>query len=153
MMDYCLQLNEPKDKLIKWYGWIFILFLCLTPLVFILLPILMYNVGYFNKMLKNSKISQEVTLQGILLNCNLNSRNIDGLNAISGELVIISQGNRINCSFLKYTKKGESVPSLESDSNVDVSGTFDREGIFKVASIVEKNSGKTYSTLPTVSVY
>ncbi|MFZ5649312.1 MAG: hypothetical protein ACOY4I_00465 [Bacillota bacterium] len=153
MIENAIVQNDQIEKLIKWYGWIFILVLCLTPVVFVLLPVLMYNVSYFNRMIKSSKIPQEVSIQGYLLNCRLERKNVDGLNAITGDILVNSGGRQIDCSFLKYARKGEIVPQIAPDSEVVVAGAYDEKGVLRVSAITDNKSGKLYSTMPTLSVY
>lgn len=143
----------PRDKLIKWYGWIFILFLCFTPLVFVLLPVLMLNVNYFNKKLKESRIKEEMLVEGVLSKCIWSTANDNGLNFIKGELVILVAGKEINCSYLKYTRKGEVAPEIGTGINVIMTGSFGNDGIFKIRTIREDISLLVYTTEPSISVY
>lgn len=148
-------ISKPKkEKLVKWYGWIIIFLLCMTPLVIIILPKLMLNVGRINRMLKDSRIPVEHSLTGEIVDLAWD-KNIDGdLISIECQMLIkVDQEGDIKASFRKFVGKGYQTDMLISESDhVEVAGTY-KENIFFISSIRNLNSKNVYDSEPLVSVY
>ena len=147
--------SQPKkEKLVKWYGWIIILILCLTPLVIIILPKLMLNVGRINKILRESQIPDVDVISGEIIEIQWN-RHVDGdLICIEGQMVIDTKLNgQVNTIFRKYVgpKYNETIDLVVKDQ-VEVRGQF-KDNSFLVRSISKLEDKQYYDTLPLVSVY
>ncbi|SHK70733.1 hypothetical protein [Desulforamulus aeronauticus] len=147
--------SQPKkEKLVKWYGWIIILLLCVTPLVIIILPKLMLNVGRINKILRESQIPETDSINGEVLEVQWN-RIVDGdIICIEGQMLIdTKERGQINTVFRKYVgpKYNETIDVSLKDP-VGLTGKYE-EDIFLVRSIRNLDTKQIYDTAPLVSVY
>lgn len=143
-----------KEKLIKWYGWIFILFICLTPLVIIFLPKLMLNVNRINSLLKDSRIPEKQQISGKVSKISWHKTYDGDLGCLQGHIdVIDDRGHAINCIFKKYIgPKFNQTININHLDNLTMTGTFSGD-TFLIRNIQNHTNSQTYSTEPAVSVY
>ncbi|MTI80960.1 MAG: hypothetical protein FH758_08755 [Firmicutes bacterium] len=169
--------KEKKDKMIKWYGWITIIVLCITPLVFVLLPILMVNTSRIGKILRESITPEKDYISGMVKTANWEIKNEVGMDSVFGELEIEREDNEVvQCSFLKYVgetnknlpeiKEGDIIEAVgqineqseesnvEEEINQEKKGQQEMEGSkFIIKNIRKKNSDKIYTSDPALAVY
>ncbi len=146
--------REKKEKLIRWYGWITILLVAFTPFIILLLPRIMANTSRINALLKKSRISEESSVEGTLLGANWEMKVVDGLNLITGELEVATNGSIKQCSYLKYVGfKNAVIPEIKENSPVRLTGREEPDGKFAIRCLYDLSSGKVYTTEPSVSVY
>lgn len=161
---------EEKHKLIKWYGWITIIVLCLTPLVFILLPVLVVNTSRIGRMLRESRVPEEQAIRGKVLQTKWKFHPETGLHHIKGQLIILADdGNRVECSFFKYVAPNQkSTPDINAGDHLEITGQFrpweelDQEGnivkqpdrkVFAIRNVRNLRNGAVYTTEPILRVY
>ncbi len=147
--------SQPKkEKLVKWYGWIIILLLCVTPLVIIILPKLMLNVGRINKILRESQIPETDSINGEVLEVQWN-RTVDGdIICIEGQVLIdTKERGQINTVFRKYvgSKYNETIDISLKDP-VELTGKYEDDS-FLIRSILNLKTKEIHDTAPLVSVY
>lgn len=148
--------TEQIYKLIKWYGWITIILLCVTPLVFLLLPILMVNTNKITGMLKQSKVIEEDSLTGTVKEANWEMDHDSGVHYIKGMLKIENKsGEIVESKFLKYIGPDQRVhPDILIDDNVEMTGQFKTdENIFAIRNIRNLRDYKVYTTKPSLRMY
>ncbi|MEG6615033.1 hypothetical protein V6C27_01150 [Peptococcaceae bacterium 1198_IL3148] len=154
-----IYIKTPKEKvhkLIKWYGWITIILLCITPLVFLLLPVLMVNTNKINGMLRESQVLEEDSLAGTVKEANWETDHDSGVHYIKGMLQIENSGGEIvECKFFKYIGPDQKVlPDILVDDNVEMTGQFKTDdNIFAVRNIRNLRNDKVYTTKPSLRMY
>lgn len=152
--------KEPKDKLIKWYGWITILVLFLTPLVFILLPVLMLNTSKINRLLKESRVPETDAVEGTVKEVNIELKHEDAIFSIQGEIKLEDhQGELITCTYLKYVGKDTRIiPDINEGDKLQITGHLKAEEGEEEPSLLIRNirnveTQKVYTTEPVLSMY
>ncbi|MBO8137568.1 MAG: hypothetical protein H0Z40_05470 [Desulfotomaculum sp.] len=148
--------REKKDKLIKWYGWITIIVLCLTPLVFVLLPILMVNTSRIGKILRDSRVPEEDSLTGTVKKASWELKNEIGLDSIVGELEVEGSSNEIiRCTFLKYVgENNKKLPGIKEGDKIEAVGKLNmEENKFEIKNIRHLETGRIYTSEPALAVY
>ncbi|WP_051688218.1 hypothetical protein [Desulfofalx alkaliphila] len=148
--------KEEKDKLIKWYGWITILVICITPLVLVFLPLLMLNTSKINKMLKESRVPEVDWLSGRAQEVNFGLKNEDGVDSVQGEIIVQDEeGQLIKCTFLKYVGKDTKIlPEIKESNLLEITGKMDKEDkVFLIRNVRVVETEKVYTTEPVLSVY
>lgn len=143
-----------KEKLVKWYGWLVLLLVCMTPLVIILLPKLMINVNKINGLLRESIIPETDTLEGNVTLINLAKTNDGGLGCIEGNIEIFTLDSQlVKCSFKQYVgpNYNERINLTEGDK-VCLTGTY-KDEVFMIKKIKNISLNQEYSSEPMVSVY
>lgn len=154
-----IQIETPKQeihKLIKWYGWITIIILCITPLVFVLLPVLMVNTNKINAMLKESRVPEDSSLSGIVNELNWETDHETGLHYVKGVLKVQESASEIiECDFFKYVGPDQKVfPDVQIGDNVEMTGQFKAdENRFAIRNIRNLSDGKVYTTEPSLRMY
>ncbi|ABO50386.1 hypothetical protein Dred_1862 [Desulforamulus reducens MI-1] len=145
---------ERKEKLIKWYGWIVILILCMTPLVIVLLPKLMLNVGRINKILRESIVSETTKIRGDVANITWNKHADGDLGCIEGDIELQTNGHTpILCKFKKYVgpKHNQTIVVNKTDKLL-LTGTYE-DNVFLIRKLENQSNQYVYTTEPQVSVY
>lgn len=152
--------QEPRYKLIKWYGWITIIVLCFTPLVFVLLPLLMMNTSKINSLLKESRIPEQTALIGKVQSAIWQAAHQDGVHYIKGQLKIYQEQVLVLCSFLKYVGPYQKqLPDIKEGDWVEMTGQFktntdeNKENIFAIRNIRSLPDGTVFTSEPTLRVY
>ncbi|MBM7854866.1 hypothetical protein JOC37_001244 [Desulfohalotomaculum tongense] len=148
--------RERKDKLIKWYGWITITVLCLTPLVLILLPVLMVNTSKIGRILRESRVPGESSLVGTVKKARWELKNEIGLDSIVGELEIEKNDQEIiSCTFLKYVgESNKELPEIKEGDKIEAIGKFnEQENKFAVKNIRNVSTNRIYTSEPALAVY
>ncbi|TYO93927.1 hypothetical protein LX24_02491 [Desulfallas thermosapovorans DSM 6562] len=148
--------REEKEKLIQWYGWITIMILCLTPIVFIFLPLLMMNTSKINNMLKESRIPEEDSLTGVVKKAVWEVENQSGVFAVAGELEVENeQGQPVLCSFKKYVgNKTKAVPYVAPGDKIAITGRFSAgDNKFLIRNLLKQDNDYIYTSEPVLSVY
>lgn len=163
--------QEEIHKLIKWYGWITIMVLCITPLVFILLPILVMNTGKIGNMIKGSRIPEEEGIAGTVQQAHWEADNEAGVHYVKGQLTILTQSSTmVECSFLKYVGPAQRLlPDIKEGDNVEMTGQFrtaenideadnnaaelQDKNIFAIRNVRKLQDGAVYTSEPTLRVY
>lgn len=147
-------IREKKERLIKWYGWIPILLAAFTPLIILILPRIMVNTNRINKLLKESRISEESSAEGYLVRAKWELKQLDGLNLISGELEVDTGDSVKQCTFQKYVGfKNAVIPEVCEHSRVRLSGREESGGTFAIRNLYDLSAQRGYTTEPSVSVY
>ncbi|AEG60275.1 hypothetical protein [Desulforamulus ruminis] len=151
----CFVALEKKEKLVKWYGWIVILFICMTPLVIVLLPKLMINVNRIHSLLKNSIVPETAVLEGQVTHYCWNRVNDGGLVSIEGEMTVTSKENKtVQCLYKKYVGPNwQQIPDFLPSHQLYLTGSFQDDGVFQIASARNLSTQQMYTTKPVVSVY
>ncbi|CCO07073.1 hypothetical protein [Desulforamulus hydrothermalis] len=146
--------RKKKEKLVKWYGWIFILLICMTPLVIIVLPKLMLNVNRINTLLRESIIPEKESVNGNVNKVTWNKTYDGDLGCIEGEIEIINHENKIiKCIFKKYVgPKYNETFELNVNDNIYLTGLF-KENVFLIRNMQNNGNNQVYTTEPMVSVY
>lgn len=162
--------QEEIHKLIKWYGWITIIVLCITPLVFILLPILMMNTSKISNMLKESRIAEEQGLAGTVQQVQWEFIQETGLHYVKGQLTLLPPTDApVECSFFKYVGPDQKLlPDIKEGDGVEMTGQFKTaedineddntaeqldKNIFAIRNIRNLEDGAIYTSEPTLRVY
>lgn len=148
--------QEEKHKLIKWYGWITIILVCLTPIVFYLLPMLMLNTSKINKMLRESRIPEENSLAGTVEKVNWEAKHESGVHFIEGMLNVENDEEEIiPCKFLKYVgPEQKELPDINVGDKVEITGQLIAdENKFVIRNIRKVTNGNVYTTEPALAVY
>lgn len=150
--------QEEKEKLIQWYGWITIIIVCLTPIVFIFLPLLMINTSKINNMLKESRIPEEDALSGVVKKADWELENESGVLAIIGKLEVevgSNDGHSLPCSFKKYVgNKNRAIPYITHGDKLEITGRFNTDdNIFLIKNMRKKGMDYIYTSEPILSVY
>lgn len=146
--------REKKEKLIKWYGWIPILLAAFTPLIILILPRIMVNTNRINKLLKESRVSEESFAEGCLVGAKWELKQLDGLNLISGELEVDTGDFVKQYSFQKYVGfKNANIPEINENSRVRLTGREEPGGTFAIRNLYDLSAQRVYTTEPSVSVY
>lgn len=143
-----------KEKLVKWYGWLVLLLICMTPLVIILLPKLMINVNRINGLLRESIIPETDTLEGNVMQINLAKSNDGGLGCIEGDIEVSTLDNQlVKCSYKQYVgpNYNEMINVTEGDK-VYLTGTY-KDEVFMIKMIKNISLNQEHSSEPLVSVY
>ncbi|GAB6157484.1 hypothetical protein JCM39194_06840 [Desulfotomaculum varum] len=146
--------RRKKEKLVKWYGWIIILLICMTPLVIIVLPKLMLNVNRINTLLRESKIPEVESIYGNVRKVTWNKTYDGDLGCIEGEIEIIShENNVIKCIFKKYVgPKHNETFNVNVNDHVCLTGLF-KDNVFLIRNMQNNSNSQVYTTEPMVSVY
>lgn len=147
---------EKKDKLIQWYGWITIIILCLTPLVFILLPLLMMNTSKINAMLKESRVPEDNAVTGVVKEAEWKLENECGIELVSGRFSVLNnEGDTICCTFHKYVgKNSRALPDIHEGDRLEVTGQMKSDEDTLVARNIRNLSKNViYTSEPSLSVY
>lgn len=164
--------QEEAHKLIKWYGWITIIVLCVTPLVFILLPILVMNTSRIGKMIRESRVSEEEGIAGTLTEAQWEFNTETGLHHVKGQLTLLpATGEAIKCSFLKYVAPNQDLlPAIKVGDAVEITGQYKpladlidatgdtpteptNEKIFAIKNMRNLADGTIYTSEPILRVY
>lgn len=147
--------REKKEKLIKWYGWIFILVVAFTPLIILLLPLLMVNTNKINNILKLSRINEELYVEGVVRKAKWESRKEYGLDLIAGELELETpDGAGALCTFYKYVGPNNiAIPEIHENHLVGLTGQKLPDGCIAIRNIQNFSIKRSYTTEPSVSVY
>lgn len=151
----CSVAVEKKEKLVKWYGWIVIFFICMTPVVIVLLPVLMINVNRISSLLRNSIIPEADVVEGTVTHASWTRTNDGGLVSIEGEIELISKDNKtLKCLYKKYVGQNwQQTPEFSPSNQLYLTGSFQDDGIFRIASARNVCTQQMYTTKPAVSVY
>ncbi|WP_018084339.1 hypothetical protein [Desulfurispora thermophila] len=146
--------RKEKEKLIKWYGWIFVLVICLTPLVIIILPKLMLNVNRINSLLKESCIPEKQSINGVVNRVSWHKTYDGDIGCIEGHIEIIdSHNNVIHCLFKKYVGPNfNQLININYNDNLYLTGIF-KDQLFLIRNIKNNTNNQVYTTEPMVSVY
>lgn len=153
MLNINQKIYQKKEKLVKWYGWIFILVVCLTPLVIILLPKLMLNVGNINKMLKESIIPNDKTLNGKVVNVTWQKYTNGDIGCIEGDIELENvDASIVQCKFKKYVgpKHNETFHITKNDQ-ILVNGSY-QDNVFLIKNLGNLTNQYLYTSEPQVSV-
>jgi len=146
--------RRKKEKLVKWYGWIFILLICMTPLVIILLPKLMLNVNRINTLLRGSRVPEADSVTGTVNKVSWKKTYDGDLGCIEGDIEITNHKNEIiKCSFKKYVgpKFNETI-DINCNDNLYLTGMF-KDRLFLIRNVQNNTNNQVYTTEPMVSVY
>ncbi|GAB6180792.1 hypothetical protein JCM14036_21110 [Desulfotomaculum defluvii] len=154
MLNTNQNIIEKKEKLVKWYGWVFIFVICITPLVIVVLPKLMFNVGRINKILRESIIPNDSALSCKVIDVGW-EKHIDGdLGCIEGNIEVESiDGSIVKCKFIKYVgPKHCQTYSVKYNDQILLTGSY-KDDLFLIRSLENITNKYKYTTEPQVSVY
>ncbi|MCL5779550.1 MAG: hypothetical protein M1119_01095 [Firmicutes bacterium] len=146
--------RRKKEKLVKWYGWIVIFIICMTPLVIILLPKLMLNVNRINTLLRESCVPETDCLTGTVNKVHWKKTNDGDIGCIEGDIEIATTSKDVvKCSFKKYVgpKFNETI-AINCNDHIYLTGTFEDQ-LFLIRNIQNNTNHQVYTTEPMVSVY
>ncbi|MEG6522442.1 hypothetical protein [Desulfotomaculum sp. 1211_IL3151] len=154
MVNINQNIYQKKEKLVKWYGWIVILIICITPLVILLLPKLMLNVGRINKILRESIVPNNKTLNGKVINIAWQKHNDGDIGCIDGDIEIESvDASIVQCKFKKYVgPKFSETFQINKYDQILVNGSY-QDNIFLIRNLGNLTNQHLYTSEPQVSVY
>lgn len=154
MLNINQNVHQKKEKLVKWYGWIFILIVCITPLVIVLLPKLMLNVGRINKILRESIVPNDKTLKGKVINVVWQKHTDGDIGCIEGDIELESiDACIVQCKFKKYVgPKYNGTFKINKYDQILVNGSY-QDNVFLIRNLGNLTNQYLYTSEPQVSVY